>query len=509
MFADRTISWPGLSEQGKRQMRTLFLGSGIGLAGGFAVVVLSNFTSPLATLLAAAGGIVVLGILLLPAFGFLMVCAVIPLERIARLTDDFNTNTISLMRILGVVALCSFLLHAAMKKWKLKFGTACLLYTGYCLIGALTIFYAEDQPSAIRDTGRIIGNLMFLFLVINVVRNFKLAKAGTLLWMAVTVGTCVFSIYEYRFAQSPKVMEKNLGVTDSRVVGILEDESEYNSLNKAVQRAVGTTSHPTIFGVNLCLSLPFFAYLFRIGNWRWKLAALAGALLVLYNILLANTRAVILLAGFIVLYCLIRGLIVITPGSLVTLVLATAVIVPYIPSDVYERVLDTSNYTVHKSETFRIRLKYWGIAWDIFEENWIGGIGVGNQTAVQEHVHDELAGRDTPVGRLASAHNEYLQTLDEVGLFGSILHWAFVGFVTWCSFRAASIFRRLPGSRDQYWFLIACQATMLGILFFGVQVDVFHFSLKGWWLAASLSWVLLELAKKQEKAVQIGAVAAA
>jgi hypothetical protein len=36
----------------------------------------------------------------------------------------------------------------------------------------------------------------------------------------------------------------------------------------------------------------------------------------------------------------------------------------------------------------------------------------------------------------------------------------------------------------------ACRVAIVITLIFGVQVDVFHFPLKGWWLIAGLTWVV-------------------
>jgi hypothetical protein len=84
----------------------------------------------------------------------------------------------------------------------------------------------------------------------------------------------------------------------------------------------------------------------------------------------------------------------------------------------------------------------------------------------------------------------------EVGILGYLFHFGFVGVAVWASFKAARMIRRNPEMQEQYWMLAAAQITLVGVLFFALQTEAFHFALKGWWLAAGLSWVLLQNAYK-------------
>lgn len=476
--------------------RQALIGSAVGFASAAALVAAANQTSPLLALVAALGGLVSGVMLLSPSWAFIVVAAVIPIERIGRLTNDFDSYTISLSRVVGLIALGAFLLHACIRRWKLRFGTAMLLYAGYAVMGALSVTYADAPRDALRDEFRILGNLLFFFLVINLVRNFPLARAGVIAWLLVTMGTGIYSIYGYHFGSGSVVDEAEVGLLNQRGGTVMTDASEARALGGAVKRAIGTTSHPTLFGLNLVLSIPFFAYAIRISTLRWKLFWFAGFAIVCYNVLLTNTRAVLLLALLTLVYTTLRGLWALTPKAVFAVILIGAATLPFIPEQVYQRTLDPSLYSTAKSDSIRIRFKYWDKSWELIQDNWWRGIGVGNQTAIVQMVTDEAAGRVTPDGLKASAHNEYLQTMVEVGLFGWLLHFGFVGLATWYSFKAARIFRAFRETQEHYWFMIACQAAMLQILLFGIQVDVFHFGIKGWWLAAALSCVMMQLARE-------------
>jgi O-antigen ligase len=159
--------------------------------------------------------------------------------------------------------------------------------------------------------------------------------------------------------------------------------------------------------------------------------------------------------------------------ALVLVVLAIA------PVDIYNRVLDVSNYSPEHAATLRIRLAYWQAAARIIEENWLTGIGAGNELAVPRYVTI-----DTP--EQTNVHNDYLQTTMETGVFGALLFFSLLAFLLRQSLRAAAAVRGRPAFESDYWFLVACQVAMIATLVYGLQVDVFHFPLKGWWLVAGL-----------------------
>jgi hypothetical protein len=476
------------------------------LTGGATLAVLSSLLSPILGLLGLCGILISLAMALSPTFAALMVAFSIPLERIGRLTEDFDAYTISLSRIFGFLALGGFLFHAMLRRRRLRFGPAFFLYAGYTLIAALTVIYSDVPKDTTRDALRILGNLAFFFYVINAIRSFSLAKAVVVVWLLASIGTGIYAVYDYYVGQSVQVEEAQMGQMSNRLSSVVTDDSETRTLGVKIRRAFGTTSHPTLFGLNLTMTLPFFAFLIRTQSRRWKVAWFAGLVVVCFGIVLSNTRAVMLLAIATLVCCALRRLWKITPQTFFALALLGASILPFIPQDFYLRTLDPSLYTTSRSDSIRIRFKYWAKSYELIQEHWLTGIGVGDQDTIVKMVTDEAAGRITPGGLKASAHNEYIWTLVEVGLFGWLLHWGFVAWVIRASFKAAALLRR-DAAGEEYWLMVACQITMVGILFFGLQTEVFHFPLKGWWLAAGLSTVMLRLAGRQAETLPAQSIA--
>jgi len=475
------------------------LAAAVGTTGGGGLVLASGFVSPLLAGLAIAGAVIGVVMLLSPGMAFLLTTAVVPLERIGRMTSDNNAYTVSLMRIFGVLALGSFLLHTMVRKRQLKFGKAFLLYTAYTVVGFATLLYTTDRLGSTRAASAILGNLMFFFLIINVARSYRLVKLSIIVWLVATVLIGLFTMYQWHAGAGAG--ELALGSTSERFATVLEDTSEWQDL-ETIGRATGPTSHAAVYGINLVMTLPFFAFLFKShADKRVRAAAAFGAAVVLYNIFLANTRAIVIITGLLIVLFFARGMLRIRPVTVVALVLLGAVVAAFAPKAVYERVLNPENYTYKQSGTLRVRFGLWGVGVDVAKDKWLTGTGIGNQALVPLYIKE-------PVPERISLHCEYLETLVEVGIFGSLFFFSFLGLMMRRATQAARLFRRVRQTQEQYWFMVACQLTMLAVLIDGVQVDVFHFPLKGWWLVAGLTWVMWEHARSAyAQAVQTAQVA--
>jgi hypothetical protein len=452
-----------------------------GALGGLLWVYAASQLGPKWSLLMMCGLVLACLVMLSPKLGLLLTVAVIPMERIGRLTGDSSMYTVSLMRVMGLLALGSFLLHAFLKKHKVQLGTAFFLYSVYCGLALLTITYTNDLLGAVRASGAILGNLLFFFLVINVVRSWSLAKTAVLVWLAASVLVGGYTIYDWYWGQSVEVEE--IGVTEARFSTVMQDTSEWKALD-VVKRAVGPTSSAAVYGINMILTVPFFVYFLRTRlSWQARILVFLALFVVIYNILLTNTRAAILLLGVVFVLCIVRRLAVIKLREVVVILLLCVCAVVAAPSAIYTRVLDPAQYTYQQSDTLRIRLQYWQVGFEIARDNWLMGIGVGNQNTIPGYLNT-----DGPES--TSVHNEFLQTFLDVGVVGWLVFFGFVVLVLWAGFKAGSALRPWRQHEERYWFLLACQIAMIAVLIYGWQVDVFHFPLKGWWLVAGLSWVM-------------------
>ena len=486
---------------------TVAVGVSIAFVLTVAFVAVSADVSPWIGLGAIGGAIVCLGMFLSPVVSLAVVALSLPLERLGRLTEDFSSFTISLSRFVGLLALIALLFYAFIRRKKIHFGLPFWLYAGYVMIAALGIIWALAEKDAIRDSGRVLGNLLFFFLVVNLVRNMKMARIGILFWILGTVGSGIYAIYGYHFGGEQETVEEDqMGATSERFTAVVDDNSETAVLGTKVKRVYGTTSHPGLFGLNLVMTMPFFAWFFRRERAIGKILALIGFTIVCYCIFLSNTRAVFLLAAVTLLLTVARGMWNLRIYALAGILLAMICAMPFIPQDVYLRSLDPSLYFADKSDSIRIRFKMLDKSLELLQKHWALGIGIGNQTIIPEMITDEPGGRITPDGVKSSAHNEFVWSMVETGLFGWLLHWSFVVVVIAASFKVAKRFKNRPEEQDQYWLMIASQIMLIGVVLFGVQTEVFHFSLKGWWFVAGICWALWETSKHEHgSALQQGA----
>jgi O-antigen ligase len=441
-------------------------------------------SSPLVGLFVVCGLAFCVVILLFPWLAMLLTAAMIPLERIGRLTADSSMYTMSVMRIVGVLALGVFVLHAAIRKWEIHFGGAFLLYLAFCVWAIATVPFSSDQLGGVRAASAILGNLLFFFLVVNMVRSWRMAKAVVATWLCACSLIGAYTIYEWHSGRS-RIPEDLLGATSARFSTVLQDTSEWASLER-VDRALGTTSSPAVHAINMLLTLPFFFFFFRTErDWRIRSLCVAGCLINSYNVVLTNTRAALIVLAGVLVVSVARKILTLTPGALVAFAALCGVLLFFSPEAMYRRILDFSQYSYSESGTLRTRLAYWSAGTEIIQRNWLAGIGLGNQREIPAQARIEGPDEST-------VHNEYMEMMIETGIVGWLIFYSFVGFLLWCSFAGARRLRITPSLPPQYWFLVACQISMLTVLAYAVQVDVFHFPLKGWWLVAALTWMLYQ-----------------
>jgi O-antigen ligase len=448
------------------------------------LVLLALQASPLLAASALCALTVVGLIVAVPYWGFLLTAAVVPLERIGRLTNDSSLATISLMRIMGMLTLAAMLLHLLLKRRKLVITLPGVLYTLYFVVGLLTLVHTRDFEFGVRASSAILGNLLFFLLVVNIVRTPAHARAAILCWLLTTTAIGAFTIYQWH-NPSAVIREDAFNSTgqrasDERFSTVLADASEYAVLAPTL-RALGTTSHPAVYAINLILALPFFAYAYRTTSGTlWRIAIACAGAVTCYNVVLTNTRAALMALVVVLVLIAATRLVRVTAAGVGAAVLACALALPFVPGAIWDRVLDTANYSVDRSETLRARLTYWNEGLSMLSDNWLLGIGIGNQTELPRRLRERMY-----MPPNSTVHNEYLQSFLETGLLGYPLLIGFVVVLYRRSQRCERLFVRHGATGDAL-ILRASRVALCAVLIYALQVDVLHFPLKGWWLAMGI-----------------------
>jgi O-antigen ligase len=452
------------------------------------------------------------GVLVLsyPAVGMTMLTFLIPLERLQRFTSDTATFTISVMRIVALMCLAALILHRIFQKRPLRLDWSMFLYGGYVVLALAGILHTSDPDGTKRAIGTILANCLFFFLFLNYFERPSQIRFMILIWLAASLLGEAYSVYDWHFGSGRTggiVMQIDPGYgaqsAANRWSTVWQDRAEWETLGGlSVRRSMGPTSHAAVYGINMIMTIPFFFYLMSRYRKFWQQALLILCLaLTGYSILLTNTRAVILMAAGTVLVSLWYGLFKLRKGHMFALVLGFLIILPFIPRDIYNRVLDPKNYSSERSAAMRVRFAYWKAGLTIFQEHFLLGVGVGNSKVVPEYTR-LLSAEETTV------HNIYLQTALECGIIGWLCFFGFVAVIFHAARQAARWLRDRAEWREEHQILTAIQVAMIAVLIFGLQVDVFEFPLKGWWLMATIAIVLHGWARSLRRQSRPGEVAA-
>ncbi len=464
------------------------LAAGTGVLGATLLIVLGASYSPLVALIVAIflaiGAVVVVYV---PALSYVAMALVVPLERVGRFGDDLDLQTFSVMRLVGLGALVAVFAQMLIRRQPIEVPRALVLYGLFVAMALGSVLYADDPVATEGHAITMVGNFLMLFVLVQGVRDWSTVRLLTLVWLFATVLIGLYQIYTWHF--QIELSDPELGLASQRLSTTYTDLSELSTLGE-VRRAIGTTSNPAVYGINLLLALPFVFWRLRVApTLIWRTVWLVAAAVVLYNIMLTNTRAVFLFAAVLLLLIIGSGLLRMTV-SMVAGVLAAGVVVLFsLPASIWSRVLNPSAYDLSNATNLSWRFDLWAAALRIGTDHWLTGIGVGNRTAIIPYLDPTRF----DAGWIM-AHNEFLQVFYELGLFGLLIFVAFLVTLLWRTWVTAARLRRL-GQDEARWFAVAAGLSLFIGIVFSLQVDAFHFPLKGWWLAAGLVVVLDRLSK--------------
>jgi O-antigen ligase len=456
---------------------------------GFVLAIGSVAVSPLAAFAAGIGLIAGVLMLVFPAFALGVTAFVIPLERLGRFGDDASLQSLSAMRLIGLAALVSVGLQMLQKRLPPVIDSVTLMYSAFCLLGFISVLYAMDPEATRAHAATNLGNLLMLVVLLNGVRDFALLKRLVLAWLAATIMVGLYQLYDWHFGTPLSDLDysKAAGRFSTTIVSL----SEAGTLGDT-KRAMGSTSNPAVYGINLLLALPFFFYFLKMAKGpAARLFWLMASLLVLYNLLLTNTRTVTVFMIALMLVFVLTGLTRLGGRVIAAGIVALPVLLLLTPANIYERALSLEAYSLDRASNLTGRFDLWSAALRLGWEHLLTGIGVGNRTEILNYL--PLADREA---EWIMAHNEFLQVFVELGLPGLLFFTGFCVLIIVKAVRARRLARQ-AGDEDRAWFLLAALIAVITGIAFAQQADAFHFPLKGWWLAAAAIAILSRLAPEQ------------
>lgn len=156
---------------------------------------------------------------------------------------------------------------------------------------------------------------------------------------------------------------------------------------------------------------------------------------------------------------------------ILSVLLLAVVAVQFVPEKNLERILNlpgTESAETGEGEASLERREYsWVLAWDLFKENPILGVGMGNW-AVVRFLRD-------PARSVGSPHNSFLLALVEGGIL-VLIGFCLVLWWTWRDLRVAEYYVTLPEFPLAYltWVVKATKVSLIVLVFFALVADLFN-----------------------------------
>jgi hypothetical protein len=139
-----------------RIMSYIWLIAGCVIGTGYLIV--AFYLSPFKALIIFAGLPVCYLIFLKPEIDFFLTVFAIPLEMAGKFTGIGSITTISITKILGFLALTTWLYPVIIKKKKANFNRECIILSLFCLVALTTLLHTSYVRSGGYD------NLLFGYL---------------------------------------------------------------------------------------------------------------------------------------------------------------------------------------------------------------------------------------------------------------------------------------------------------------------------------------------------------
>ena len=345
-------------------------------------------------------------------------------------------GTLTLMKLLGVVIIGSWLLSmAARRRFDVRFDGFTLALVLFLAWTAASLLYAYDSEAAERSLFSF-SQLALLALMFSAVVD-DVEKMRGVCWAIVvwTLLSTIIAIGMYYAGATRYAVgllgNKNLLADYINVAIVCAHLLLLSTTHRPARLFLASTLPPLYLGLALTLS-------------RTGLISL-GALLLLVWYRVARQR------GFLIL---------------VTSVIAVALITFVLPASFFKRASTILPAIQQQRETFGTRVRLWKIAGRMIADHPLTGVGSGNFVAAYpRYAHGEME------TRLYVTHSAYVGMAAETGLVGLTLFLVLIGLALREAGRAIQIAKRmhLP---DLEYFAVAAEVSLLSIALSGLAGNV-------------------------------------
>jgi O-antigen ligase len=332
--------------------------------------------------------------------------------------------------LLGVMGWRWWFSEGQIHNWE---NTAVLLGI-YGLVCFSSLLYAADPSRSQYDFVELVKNGLLMFTVVLALRHHKSLRYT--IWALLAAGIFMGTLSVYQ--QLTGTFENPYaGFAQTQVKNIVGAVNDY--------RVAGPVGDPNFYAMTLVVLVPLaLDRVWHEKNTILRLLAVWALLVSLLTIVFTFSRG-----GFIALVIVLLLMVLrqsLKPLNLLLSLVALFVVWQFVPTNYTDRLATTLNLlpgsdgNAYNDSSFRGRTSEVVVAWQIFVDHPLLGVGLNNY----KHYYQEDA---QPLGwdnrrEERSAHNLYLEVAAETGLLGLAGFGAILGSALWGAYQAQKSFMR-------------------------------------------------------------------
>lgn len=375
-------------------------------------------------------------------------------------------GTLPLERMLAVATIGSLFLHYKLLERRTYVSSVVtrrlLIFLGINYFSMITSVWVSNTLTVSNNLAKLV---VFYFIFINVTEDE--GRLRKLLWVC-------------------------MGCMSWAAVAIIKNYIENPYYAQGIQRAVSLTatwSDPNATALNFVLTIPFVFALFPRTSWYKRFTLLAIVALFIVVIVITGSRTGFLLMVVALLSCaLLSSKRMILIGALLLVVVFGWAFVPKQYQERYAGMLALDEGPKQEEDAAYAsaygRIVGWKIAWMIFKDYPVLGVGAGNFSvafATMDYSYQGHKGWSQP-------HNLPGQVLSELGLLGALSFGAFVASIVGAARQSARALRSIGDPSPFLSMLIRAILVSVFLLFIAgfTSHDLYRFN---WYVSAAMAVV--------------------
>ncbi len=447
------------------------------LAMGAVAGMLPIFLKPMIALGISAGLMLAVIVFRNPRIGLLLIAATIPLETAGRIGNLTGNLPLTIPKLLTVLTLLAWLTNYAMGRLRYRRLQWMYLIFLFAVAAGISLIGASELRNGMEAMLRLGTTIIFFFLIVQLLDSPKMLKTCLLVFVLFSTAASSIALIQRFMPQSRFEFRMGWEEQSARRGGVEKDIIERDMVG-VVERSSGISMHSIQMALNVVMLLAPVAALaaasnphdvLRQGFWIAIVGILLSAMVVSY----ARTGFILMLfTGMLMLRC---GLLRITSGKVIVMMLAIAIFCVAAPKKYTDRVLSFDSYT-GKSRTISTRLQVQRGAMGQFMDHPLTGVGYGKRYGIFAHypTYSDKKHAVTP-------HNAYIQVLSQTGLLGLIMLGLFLWRLLLQMWRAVSFYRRIE-QHQMVRIGYGLGISVMVFLFAGLAMDLFDKGMPQGWL---------------------------